>query len=145
MSISKSKINIVFQNLYPKFPVKIIKLANTIILINTYLHTTTGCSLNIVFFFLKVVIFLNSASSAAALVFDLPSGGPSVKSSVHTLTQSLEYISKSWKNTIFHEHSVLKQFSSLKSGYRIITNIWTRPVFSGPLLSGLIFGLALSP
>ena len=31
---------------------------------------TTGCSLNIVFF-LKM-IFLNSASSAAALVFDLP-------------------------------------------------------------------------
>ena len=33
---------------------------------------TTGCSLNIVFFPENVVIFLNSASSAAALVFYLP-------------------------------------------------------------------------
>ena len=32
----------------------------------------TGCSLNIVFFPLNVVIFLNSASSDAALVFYLP-------------------------------------------------------------------------
>ena len=32
----------------------------------------TGCSLNIVFFPSNVVIFLNSASSAAALVFYLP-------------------------------------------------------------------------
>jgi len=32
------------------------------------------------------VIFLNYASSAAALVFYLPSGGSSVKSGVHTLT-----------------------------------------------------------
>ena len=44
------------------------------------------------------MIFLNSASSAVALLFDLPSCGSSVKSSVHTLTQSLEYFSKSWKN-----------------------------------------------
>ena len=34
---------------------------------------TTGCSLNIVFFLKNLVIFLNSASSAAALVFYLPS------------------------------------------------------------------------
>ena len=34
----------------------------------------------------NAVIFLNSVSSAAALVFDLPSGGPSMKSGVHTLT-----------------------------------------------------------
>ena len=33
---------------------------------------TTGCSLNIVFFPENVVIFLNSASSTAALVFYLP-------------------------------------------------------------------------
>ena len=34
--------------------------------------SSTGCSLNIVFFPKKNVIFLNSASSAAALVFYLP-------------------------------------------------------------------------
>ena len=45
----------------------------------------TGCSLNIVFFPLNVGIFLNSANSAAALVFYLPYGGPSVKSGVHLL------------------------------------------------------------
>ena len=32
------------------------------------------------------MIFLNSASSAAALMFYLPSGGSNVKSGVHTLT-----------------------------------------------------------
>ena len=32
----------------------------------------TGCSFNIVFFYLKFWIFLNSASSASALVFYLP-------------------------------------------------------------------------
>ena len=53
---------------------------------NFGVHLHTGCSLNIVFFPIKVVIFLDSKSSAAAPVFDLPSGGPSVKSSVHTLT-----------------------------------------------------------
>ena len=41
----------------------------------------TGCSLNIVFFPLSFVIFLNSASSAAALVFYLPG-----VCTVHTLT-----------------------------------------------------------
>ena len=41
----------------------------------------TGCSLIIP---LNVVIFLNSASSAAALVFYLPFRGPSMKSGVHT-------------------------------------------------------------
>ena len=35
-------------------------------------HLDTGCSLNIVFFSLNFVIFLNSASSGAALVFYLP-------------------------------------------------------------------------
>ena len=38
----------------------------------TYVFST-GCSLNIVFFPKNVVIFLNSASFAAALVFYLPS------------------------------------------------------------------------
>ena len=60
-------------------------------------------------FSLKVVIFLNSASSAVALVFDLPSGGPSVKSSVHTLKQSLGYFSNLGKNTIFNEHPVTEE------------------------------------
>ena len=40
----------------------------------------TGCSLDIVFFPLNVVIFLNSASSAAVLVFYLPFSGPCMKS-----------------------------------------------------------------
>ena len=41
------------------------------------------------------MIFLNSASSAAALVFYLPFSGPSMMSSVHTERgQSPEYISK---------------------------------------------------
>ena len=53
----------------------------------------TGCSLNIVFFHENVVIFLNSASSAAALVFYLPFSGQSMESSVHTKRgQSPEYI-----------------------------------------------------
>ena len=44
---------------------------------------------------LSVVIFLNSASSAAALVFYLSLSGPSMKSSVHTEKgQSPEYILK---------------------------------------------------
>ena len=48
----------------------------------------TGCSLSIVFFpALNVMILPNSASFvAAALVCYLPSGGPSIKSGVHTLT-----------------------------------------------------------
>ena len=53
------------------------------------------------------MLFLNSTSSAAALVFDLPSGDPSVKSSVCTEKgQNPEYILKSSKNTIFTEHPV---------------------------------------
>ena len=41
---------------------------------STFNHSNicTGCSLNIVFFPLNFVIFLNTASSAAALVFYLP-------------------------------------------------------------------------
>ena len=37
-----------------------------------FVNLPTGCSLNIVFFSSNFVIFLNSASSAAALVFYLP-------------------------------------------------------------------------
>ena len=43
----------------------------------------TWCSFDIVFFPLNVVIFLNSASSAAALAFYLPFSGPSMKYGVH--------------------------------------------------------------
>ena len=65
----------------------------------------TGRSLNVVFFSLT---FLNSANSAAVLVFDLPSGDPSVKSSVHTLTprenrEGPEY-GIYWK--IFEKHNI---------------------------------------
>ena len=53
------------------------------------------------------MIFLNSASSAKALVLYLPFSGPNMKSSVHTERgQSTECILKSWKNTIFNEHPV---------------------------------------
>ena len=65
--------------------------------------THTGCSLKIVFFPLNFVIFLNSASSAAALVFYLPGV------CTHTATegkQSPDYFSKFGKNTIFNEHPV---------------------------------------
>ena len=63
----------------------------------------TGCSLNIVFFPENVVIFLNSASSAAALVFYLP------RVCTHTDTkgkQSPEYFKIFEKITIFNEHPV---------------------------------------
>ena len=74
----------------------------------------TGCSLNI--FPLNAAIFLNSASSADALVFYLPSGGPSVKSRVHLLIsrekrespESGIYSKSSEKNTIFNEHPVYR-------------------------------------
>ena len=58
----------------------------------------TGCSLNIVFFPSNVVIFSNSASSAAALVFYLPGV------SIHTETERKQ--SPEYKNTIFNEHPV---------------------------------------
>ena len=37
-----------------------------------HIYYATGCSLNIVFFHYNFVIFLNSVSSGAALVFYLP-------------------------------------------------------------------------
>ena len=61
----------------------------------------TGFSLNIVFFPKNVVIFLNSASSAVALVFYLPvCRGKTVKG------KSPEYFRIFEKNTIFIEHPV---------------------------------------
>ena len=67
---------------------------------------TTGCSLNIVFFPENVVIFLDSASSAAALVFYLPGV------CTHTDTerkQSPEYL-KSLKKTQYL-HPVYEVFA----------------------------------
>ena len=70
--------------------------------------TYTGCSLNIVFFPLNVAIFLNSASSAAALVFYLPGV------CTHTDTEGKQrktrgrnILKSSEKNTIFNEHPVV--------------------------------------
>ena len=67
----------------------------------------TGCSLNIVFFSSNVVIFLNSASSAAALVYYLPgvythtdTNGKQRKTRVRNILKSLD------KNTIFNKHPV---------------------------------------
>ena len=56
------------------------------------------------------MILLNSASSAAALVFYLPLSGPSMKYAVHNEgDQSSEYFLKFSKNTIFNEHPVVKK------------------------------------
>ena len=66
-----------------------------------YLRTTT---LNIVFFTSNVVIFLNSASSAAALVFYLPGV------CTHTVTKGKQRKTRDRhifeKNTIFNKHPV---------------------------------------
>ena len=71
----------------------------------------TGCSLNIVFFALKFCNFLNSASSAVALVFYLPgvcthtdTEGKQRKARVRNICK------KSGKNTIFNEHPVVASF-----------------------------------
>ena len=68
----------------------------------------TGCSVNINFFPKNFVIILNSASSAAALVFYLPcmcthtdTEGKPRKARVRNILESSE------KNTIFNEHPVL--------------------------------------
>ena len=47
------------------------------------------------------MIFLNSASYAAALEFYLPSGGPSMKSGVHTLTPQRENRERPESGTYF--------------------------------------------
>ena len=64
----------------------------------------TGCSLNVVFFSLNFLIFLNSASSAAVMVFYLPgmcthtdTEGKQRKTRVRNILKSSE------KNTIFNE------------------------------------------
>ena len=62
----------------------------------------TVCSLIIVFFPYIFGIFLNSASSAAALVFYLPC------ECTHTDTEGKQRKAKSSKNTIFNEHPVHK-------------------------------------
>ena len=51
------------------------------------------------------MIFLNSASSAAALVFYLPLSGPSMKPGVHS-EEKTEYTLKFSKQTLFNEHPV---------------------------------------
>ena len=70
-------------------------------------HQSTGCSLNIVFFSQNVLLFLNSASSAAALVFYLPGV------CIHTDTEGKQrkvrvrnIFKKFEKNTIYNEHPV---------------------------------------
>ena len=60
---------------------------------------------------LKCCDFLNSASSAAALVFYLPFSGPSMKSGVHTEEKPREERVRNLfrffrKNTRFNEHPV---------------------------------------
>ena len=74
----------------------------------------TGCLLNIVFFSFKCCeIFLNSVSSAAALVFYLPGV------CTHTDTEGKQrearfrnIINNSEKNTIFNEHPVPDNFKN---------------------------------
>ena len=77
-------------------------------MLQAYAEETTGCSLNIMFFSLNFVIFLNSASSAAALVFYYMPGecthtdteGKQRKARVRNISKNSE------KNTIFNEHPV---------------------------------------
>ena len=79
--------------------------------------TCTGCSLNIEFFLKIFLIFLNSASSAAALVLYLPSGSQSMKSGVHTEEKPREAWIRNifwncWKkHTIINEHPVYVGYS----------------------------------
>ena len=72
-----------------------------------FVELCTGCSLIIVFFPLIFGIFLNSANSAAALVFYLPfvcthtgTEGKQRKTRVRNILKSLK------QNTIFNEHPV---------------------------------------
>ena len=66
----------------------------------------TGFSLNIVFFPLNVVIFLNSASSAAVLVFYLPFCGPCMKSDTEEKPREARVRNYFRKKTIFKENPV---------------------------------------
>ena len=79
------------------------------------LKITKFCSLNIVFFPQNVVIFLNSANSAAALVFYLPgvcthtdTEGKQRKARVRNIFKNSE------KNTIFNEQLVSSGYLHLK-------------------------------
>ena len=70
------------------------------------------------FFPSNVVIFLNSVSSAVALVFYLPFSGPSMKSGVHTKKnrerpESGIFLKFSKKNTISNEHPVHKSLHNI--------------------------------
>ena len=58
------------------------------------------------------MIFLNSASSAAALVFYLP--GVCTQTDTEG-EQSSEYFEKFGKNTIFNEHPVVSVFTRFKA------------------------------
>ena len=64
----------------------------------------TGCSLNIVFFPKHFVIFLNSASYAAALVFYLP--GVCTHTDTEGKVRVWNILKSVEKNTIFNEHPV---------------------------------------
>ena len=67
------------------------------------------------------MIFLNSASSAATLVFYLPFSGPSKKSSVHTeIGQSPEYISKYSKKKYLMNNLYIE--NRMIDGYKIGLN-----------------------
>ena len=66
--------------------------------LNRHQQIVTGCSLIIVFF-LKIVIFLNSASSAAALVFYLPGVCTHTDTEGKQRKTKVQNISKSSKNS----------------------------------------------
>ena len=71
------------------------------------------------FFPLNVVIFLNSSSSTAALVFYLPGVCTHTDTVGKQRNTSLEYFKILRKNTIFNEHPVPNQqgFQELLSFY----------------------------
>ena len=80
---------------------------------NTNTLASTGCSLNIVFFPSNVVIFLNSACSAAALVFYLPVVCTHTETKRKTeVDQSPEYSKIFGINTIFNEHHVHEKLTA---------------------------------
>ena len=83
-------------------------------MIKDYKVIYTGCSLNIVFFPENFVIFLNSASTAASLVFYLP--GVCTHTDIER-KQSPENIF-----LIFNEHPV---YNSSKGDTQLKLGIWT--------------------
>ena len=81
------------------------------------------------------MIFLNSASSAAALVFYLPgvcthtdTEGEQRKTRVRNILKSLE------KNTILNEHPVVKNASELMHPHNVFLNSLFRIDDAGPFL-----------